>query len=107
MKYYAILPKEYIDTDDGKDYHVFEATLVKDFVNGNYIKIIDSVFDSHTAKNKTFRGLNKFDLKCGNTAYVYVRSKDNVYYGNKDAIRIIAAHILKEKMCGQCIATLY
>ena len=28
MKYYAILPKEYVNTNDGKDYHVFEAELV-------------------------------------------------------------------------------
>lgn len=48
--------------------------------------------------------LKECNLNCsnveGNTSYKYWKNEYNVYYGNKDAIRIIAAHILKEKMCG-------
>lgn len=102
---YAILPIKYVNTDNGKDCHVFEAEV--DNKNNSCINIKDSVFASHTATNKTFGIFKKFDLKCGNATYEYWKNEDNVYFGNKAVIRIIAAHILKEKMCGQCIATLY
>lgn len=102
---YAILPKKYVNTDNGKDCHVFEAEVDKEYKS--YINIKNSVFSSHTAIKNLFTGFKIYNLNCGNKIYEYSKNEDNVYYVNKDAIRIIAAHILKEKMCGQCIATLY
>lgn len=103
---YAILPKKYVNTDNGKDCHVFEAEVDKE--DKSYINIKNSVFSSHTAVKKLFTGVwERQTIYCNKIPYTFCKNEDNVYYGNKDAIRIIAAHILKEKMCGQCIATLY
>lgn len=103
---YAILPKKYVNTDNGEDCHVFEAEV--DEEDKSYINIKNSVFSSYTAAKKSFTGVwEQQTIYCNKIPYTFYKNEYNIYFGDKDAIRIIAAHILKEKMCGQCIATLY
>ena len=107
MKYYAILPKEYVDTNDGKDYHVFEAELV----NG-ILKIKGRAGCGKVVAEKgTISGFSKAtttfyynqDLNKERDVRVYQINNKKIVYAMEDNIRLIAAR-MERMVCGQCVS---
>lgn len=108
MKYYAILPKEYVDTDDGKDYHVFEAELVNDTlkIKGKSgcgkVEAEKKVISGFSKGITTFFYNKNFDKGRDERDY-YIVSDKNIIYAREDNIRLIVARIGRN-VCGQCVS---
>lgn len=108
MKYYAILPKEYLDTDDGKDYHVFESELVNGIlkIKGKSgcgkVEATKKDISGFSKGITTFYYNKNFNKEKDERDYYIVNGK-SIIYAREDNIRLIAAS-MGRKVCGQCVS---
>lgn len=114
MGNYAILPKDYVNTESGEDYHIFKIKSKNDNPDGTINIVIEKYSECRLESIKfNFDNLSlyNFVVKYNNKDYrynFYYKNKDDIYYFDNDRnARVTISVFIKEKTCGTCVSTLY
>ncbi|KLI17112.1 hypothetical protein [Brachyspira hyodysenteriae] len=105
---YALIPPKFINADNPKNYHLFNATI-----NNGVITISEQSKCEETANKTEFDGLYTWSISVisGDEKKVYKfyynKKNDIFYFNNKNTARVVIAFFRGDKACGTCISTLY